>query len=74
MNVVACAVHLDGLAEQAGVQVAGDEAGADPLDLVRARVAARDDRRLCRLHCYDLHAHTELQLGTGSCPPMSDCA
>ena len=36
-------------AEQAGVEILGNEAGADALDLVRAGLAAGDDRRIGRL-------------------------
>lgn len=46
--------HLHDLIDEVGVQVAGDEAGPDALDLVRPRGAPRDDWRLCRLHCHNL--------------------
>ena len=35
--------------KQAGVEVLGNEAGADALDLVRPGLAAGDDRRIGRL-------------------------
>ena len=40
---------LEGSVEDRGVEVGGHEAGADALDLVGARGAAADHRRLCRL-------------------------
>ena len=45
---------LDGLGQKLHVEVAGDEAGADALDLVGARLTPRDDGGLGRLHRDDL--------------------
>ena len=46
--------HLDDLIQDLSVQVLGDEAGADALDLVRPGCAARDDGALTGLHCNHL--------------------
>ncbi len=63
-------LHLDGLVQQAAVQVAGDEASADALDLVRAGRAARDDWRLCGLHRDDLHQRSKLSI----CEEIYECS
>ena len=52
--------HLHHLINERGVQVAGNEACPNPLDLVSARGPSRDDRALCGLHCHNLQGHQKL--------------
>ena len=52
--------HLHDLIDERGVQIAGDEACTNALDLVWARRASRDDWRLCWLHCYHLGMTAQL--------------
>ncbi len=52
--------YLNDLINDAGVQVAGNEPSANPLDLVGTRCTPRDDWGLCWLYCYNLHLYTAL--------------
>src|SRR6478736_5226558 len=49
-------VHVDDLVVDVGVEDLRDEVRPDALDLVRAGLAAVEDRRLGRLDAHDLHA------------------
>ena len=65
----ACSPYLDGLINEGHVEVAWDEASADALDLVGARLASRDDRALSGLHSHNLQINIhqpQCKIVTGS--------